>query len=462
MTLRNAYLYAGLLAIVVLAGVLALPSCKIKVTVSEGGAVHSESGSFACQSGATCILDVTDTSFDETFIATPDEGYHFAGWEHGEGYLCGGSVGDCRLATGGLEGLEWVLGEDIVFPLTPRFVRDRVFEFTPVDTLLQYLLANGILDGFSLLILHRDFGTVFQKAYGDFEIERVVQLRSASKLASATLLMALEHDPRTDFQVSAPIETYLPFEGVYGDRTTEQLLSQTSGIPGNAFWIYYEPHLCQYQADADFHECGRQIYQTELIGTRAAGAYYSYGGSQWQLAGLVASHASGKTWGDLFEKLIATPCDMPTFHYGNIQPHSQAITMDGNPNIEGGAISNLHDFGRLIALHLEDGWCGNRRILAPGAVPFMREDRAKPAIPPEEELAGGYAMGAFVEYLAGPESAPIHMTPGALGTVAWIDSGLDYGAVFLAEASSVDDYPAIRSFVRQSLIPAVREAMTPR
>ena len=472
MALRDRLLYPfSRFLLLPLITVLVLAGCRIEVVSPQKATVITESGSFACPAGETCILDVNDASFDETFVAVPDEGFYFAGWRPAEGALCGGTTTPCRLQVGSFANNDKVmalLNQDTTYPLLPRIVPAREFDFTGVDSALQYFLSQGITDGFSVLILHRDFGVIFEKAYGNFELDRVVQLRSASKLASATLMMALDNHSGVDFTVQSPIGGYLPFEGVYGDRSSEQLVSQVSGIPGNAFWIYYEPHLCQYDAGHDFHECGQRIYQSELPGTQPAGTRYSYGGSQWQLAGLVATHASGKSWGKLFQQLIAGPCDMEVFRYGNLLSSSQAQPWDGNPehlpgkdnpNIEGGAIANLRDYGKLIALHLNDGWCGNRQVLAPGGVEFMRIDRSMPAIPPENDLDGGYAMGAFINNVAGPNTSPVYVTPGALGTIAWIDNFLDYGAVFMTEVGNFDDYPDVRDFTGAALIPQVRAAV---
>lgn len=66
-----------------LAGVLALGGCKLTVVVDPGGQVFSASGDYSCAGGSTsCPYTVPDTGpFVESFAATANPGYKFAGWE---------------------------------------------------------------------------------------------------------------------------------------------------------------------------------------------------------------------------------------------------------------------------------------------------------------------------------------------------------------------------------------------
>jgi len=103
---------------------LALSACKIRVNVPEGGSVVANSGAYSCAAGKQCVIDVYDTTFDETFTAKPDEGYRFKGWRKRNGGFCGGNTTPCRLATTGFEGnadLMQILESDQVFYLEPVF-----------------------------------------------------------------------------------------------------------------------------------------------------------------------------------------------------------------------------------------------------------------------------------------------------------------------------------------------------
>lgn len=109
----------------VAAAVLALAGCKIEIRVPQGGRVVSSDGAYICEAGQTCVIDVVDLFFDETFVAEPAEGYYFSRWRERDGYLCNGETGPCRLATAEFEGnpaLQAFLESDETFTLEPRFV----------------------------------------------------------------------------------------------------------------------------------------------------------------------------------------------------------------------------------------------------------------------------------------------------------------------------------------------------
>ena len=98
--------------------------CKIRISPPEGGRVVTESGAFLCESGQVCEVEVTDTDFDQTFIAEPATGFAFDGWRRRDRGLCGGSVDPCRLFTSGFLGqpaLLAFLSSDEVFFLEPVF-----------------------------------------------------------------------------------------------------------------------------------------------------------------------------------------------------------------------------------------------------------------------------------------------------------------------------------------------------
>ena len=83
---------------------LGLSACWVEVPVPSSGSVATESGSMSCAAGTTCSLDVADIHFDETFVATPADGFVFHSWKSGDRRLCGDQTGPCRYYTAPLEG----------------------------------------------------------------------------------------------------------------------------------------------------------------------------------------------------------------------------------------------------------------------------------------------------------------------------------------------------------------------
>ena len=104
---------------------LAVSGCKVKIKTSQGGAVLSTDGAYVCEAGQTCVIDVVDLFFDQTFVAEPASGYYFSHWNKLDGHLCGGENTPCRLSTAEFEGnpaLQSVLESDETFYLQPVFV----------------------------------------------------------------------------------------------------------------------------------------------------------------------------------------------------------------------------------------------------------------------------------------------------------------------------------------------------
>ncbi len=102
---------------------LALSACKIEIEMPEkGGTVRSEN--YVAEAGETVVIDVTDTSFDQTFVVEPAPGYEFVGWRRAKNHFCGNSTAPCSLATtqGFEEGLTAaILASDRVFFIAPQF-----------------------------------------------------------------------------------------------------------------------------------------------------------------------------------------------------------------------------------------------------------------------------------------------------------------------------------------------------
>lgn len=103
---------------------LALSGCKLEIRVPDGGRVVSTDGAYICEAGQSCVIDVVDIFFDETFVAEPAPGYSFSGWRDKDRHLCGGETTPCRVATTDSEGNsvpESVLESDETAFLQPRF-----------------------------------------------------------------------------------------------------------------------------------------------------------------------------------------------------------------------------------------------------------------------------------------------------------------------------------------------------
>ena len=112
--------------ILLCAAITALSACKIQIETPVEGSVTTVSTAIECPSNQSCTVDVSDTFFNETFVAEPAPGWEFAGWKPG---LCGGSTSNCTIDTTGWGGnptLEGYLADPTIITfLEPEFVVDR-------------------------------------------------------------------------------------------------------------------------------------------------------------------------------------------------------------------------------------------------------------------------------------------------------------------------------------------------
>jgi CubicO group peptidase (beta-lactamase class C family) len=195
-----------------------------------------------------------------------------------------------------------------------REAAQPVYDFAALDVRFQQFLdESAAFEGISIVLVDAQQGSVDEAAFGDHTLDTVVILASTRKMPSVSLLMALHDDEALEFDIEATIDNYLPWEGVYGDRTTAQLVSNTSGIRGLSKLRVYGPHMCQFSSTTTLDQCARILYSVQLEDSVPPGTAFSYGGSQWQLSGTVAENVANSTWVQAFDTYNATPCDLEVF-----------------------------------------------------------------------------------------------------------------------------------------------------
>jgi CubicO group peptidase (beta-lactamase class C family) len=342
-------------------------------------------------------------------------------------------------------------------------------DFTVADAWLEdFVEVEEMFPGGSMIIVDKRNGVIHKSAFGNQDEDSVVLLASTSKVPTVMLLMALhEDDANVDFDIQAAIANYLPWMGVWDPAiTTEHLVSNRSGIPGltNLFTrpADYAAHLCQYLPLGTLLGCAETLYTSELpaLSSTPANTAFDYGGSQWQLAGGVAELVGGGTWNQLWDQYIAQPCGLEVAQFGNNV--SLATEWDGspdslvgleNPNMEAGMISNLDDYAKLISMHLNDGVCGDTRILSPEGVAFMREART-----PAVDGNSGYGIGWWIDPPLEGGNIYLYSDPGFYGSVSWIDLDRQYGGVVFFEEYSGSAGGVGSGGVANQLIPIIEEA----
>ncbi len=310
--------------------------------------------------------------------------------------------------------------------------------------------AGPQIAGASAVVVHRDHGVLYSKGYGSYAADRLYLIASASKILSVGVAMRLADQGL--LQIDAPVSTYLSAwgQGAAGAITLGQMFSNSSGLPSlsevsmvamNTSSPYFS-NLCQYTPMGSLADCGKLLYATTPL--RAADTMFTYGGSQWQLAGAVAEQASGKSWAQLITETYVTPCGVPSLGYTNqfasagtmypadFQGVQANLPVTMNPSIEGGAYITAPEYAKLLVMHLRGGMCDGGRVLSEASVQAMQQDRvAKYGGTTGNPLSNGYGMGWWLN-----TAEQVISDPGAYGAYPLLDLKRGYGAMIIIEVSS--------------------------
>jgi CubicO group peptidase (beta-lactamase class C family) len=263
-----------------------------------------------------------------------------------------------------------------------------------------------------------------------------------------------------------PVAEYLDWGDYHPGVTMRHLLSMMSGIPspssGQGTW-FEDP--CVADAATTLEECARGIFQD---GSRSIppGQEFRYSAAAWQLAGAVAELVSKRSWAELVEQRLASPCGLGGTGYGNIPIDSYPNDFNGdpaslaetaNPNLGGGAYSTVNDYSKVLLMHLHNGLCGPVRVLSEASVQAMQADLVPEGVtmPIWRLEAINYGMGWWKydeeEY---PEARGLLIDSGAFGARAYLHPEDGWAAIVILESKSQDGRE-----LRETLVPAIKSAV---
>lgn len=279
------------------------------------------------------------------------------------------------------------------------------------------------LEGVAVLLM-KDNRVIYKKTFGKYNLNTVVPIASASKLLASSAIMSLVDEGK--LALDAPISRYMPkLRGEVADITLRQLLSHTSGLPGQ--------HRCLSNNSITLEECVDQILEKGL--RTAPGTNFTYGGVSYQVAGRLAEIVSGKSWNSLFEEKIQRPLNMTNTNYESSL----------NPRIAGGAVSTLQDYTNLLQMHLNGGVFNSKRILSTQAVEEMQRDQTRGLpirLSPHQDNRR-YGLGVWRDIVDNKGRAIQLSCQGAFGFSPWIDRQRNLIGVFLVRNRLRTVFPVV-------------------
>jgi CubicO group peptidase (beta-lactamase class C family) len=334
-------------------------------------------------------------------------------------------------------------------------------------------IGRKLIPGAALVVLSRG-AVVFREGFGraEFDAERPFSvdlpcfIASVSKPITATFFVSL--DERGVISLDDPVQKYLPeFKGIrvqgQGPAATTlrvwHLLSHRSGLPGNADMGDARPQRQARAASAsavnpalvagDF-SLEQVISRWVKEGLLAEpGARFAYGSSGYMVAARIAEVVMGQRFERLLQEGLLDPAGMKstTFHpdantfrqaparYVSTPNGTQRDkrtmplpTAGGLINPAGGLCSRLDDMAAFIALHLNRGMAGDKRLIKAESLARMY----RPHPPRAREAADGGGVGYGLGWnVMGPGGFVRHL--GASGTLAWLDLKRQHGGVLLTQ-----------------------------
>lgn len=323
-------------------------------------------------------------------------------------------------------------------------------DFTTIDGMLQDSARSiGGLQGKSTTVFADSSGTIHTRTTGAFGPDSVVPIASASKWMSAAVIMSLVDNGT--LALDDTCGKFLPlFTGKKASITIRQLMSHTSGLPGNSSYESNRAITLAQAADSI-------ALRVDLVGEPGAG--FRYGGVSMQVAGRIAEIVSGQPWDTLFARTIARPLGMTRTDYDGFGPTD-------NPMIAGGARSCANDYARLLRMLLKWGEVAGTRILSSNAVRIMSEDQTRGAeivSSPFDAFAGidpsmatsRYGIGNWIEMPTAPFGDQFdNSSLGAFGFSPWIDWNRSIGGAIVVRSTTqkvAPTYFAVKKHLRAGI-----------
>lgn len=292
--------------------------------------------------------------------------------------------------------------------------------------------ADASIAGDLAILIGDDTGILFKYEKGDYESDDQVAIASASKMIFGLLLWDMIESG--DLSRDDTPDSYISFwTGMAGDArseiTLDQLLGFVSGFnepPGNPG--------CIGDGAIALTDCIEAIY-LDGLDTLPGNAFY-YGPEHMQVAGLMASAATGQTIAELIDTRLSQP-------FGLTQTLYPAVAGD-NPRFSGQMRSSANDVAQLLTAVLvgdlvsdRDGFLQDRTASAT----FGNRPAGLDA------LDWHYGFGFWKEcddlsYTTACDNNPIISSPGAFGFTPWIDFERGYWGIVAIEAVSIGSRPA--------------------
>lgn len=299
------------------------------------------------------------------------------------------------------------------------------YNFSPLDRLLADSVdaISGLGGGYGMILVHNG-EIVYEKTFGNFELDRVIPIASASKWLSGAVMMSLVDDGR--LSLDDTLGRWWP--DAPDDRrgmTIRQMFSHTAG------WTDSEYHSDRTITMAEAADS--IVYRLPLV--RPVGTAFTYGGASMHVAGRIAEIVTDSSWHNLFAARVTEPLGMDRTFFGPIGTE--------NPQVAGSGRSTAREYLRFLQMIERGGTTEEgERVLSVDVIRTMLADQTAgvPIVSSpvtrytyiDAGLAEGrYGIGVWREMMESDATGrPDFTSPGAFGFAGWIDRERNLIGVF--------------------------------
>ncbi|GAB5389505.1 MAG: hypothetical protein Alpg2KO_24730 [Alphaproteobacteria bacterium] len=267
---------------------------------------------------------------------------------------------------------------------------------------------------------------------GEMTAETPVVLASPTKWFTAAVILRLVE--LEELSLDQPISTWVEdLPDHLAPLTLRQLLAHTAGV-GTQSTEAKALLMTGLDPRAEPFSSIKPIYDMPLLAAPQTG--FKYDGRGVQLAGWVAQQATGESWPDLFDELIAEPAGLTASWYG--VPGQPDVPKDQttNPSIAGGLYATPKDIITFLGMLLNRGLSAEgERVLAPSSIDELRRLQTAGLSPHEGAgwlpFSAGYSLAGWCMTPV-RESCDYQYLVGEFGTTITINWGTDQASVVAA------------------------------
>jgi len=315
--------------------------------------------------------------------------------------------------------------------------------------------ADDFSDGLTVEIATPK-GVVYSHSWKGFSNTAYIEIMSAAKWVSATVLLRLVDQGvlSLDEEMSRVLKdrdgNY--WSGYMGDITLRRLLSMTSGISGEDLNILKRSDL----TDISLEEAVYRIYdsQHDAASTRTPGSYFFYGSTHFRIAARYAEVKTGKSWAQIYSEQLRSPLEWS----------SRSVYANGstNPDPAYGLVMTGQEYMQFMLLQLRGGLSGTTRLLTES---ILAEQRTDQFLDTTSILFSPYTlMGKTYHYGLGVWIDSTNTDPGMIadqvssagvyGWIPWINYASNYAAVIMTKQVLGDPAAEKLKSTLSAIIPA--------